>query len=47
MKNFMIYVVEIIVDFLKDVCFEECPMSPGFYDILLQAKNTTPFCFLR
>ena len=27
----MIYVGEIIVDVLKDVCFEECAISPGFY----------------
>lgn len=46
-ENFMIYVVEIVdVDVLKGVWFEECTMSPGFY-ILLQAKNTTAFCFLR
>ena len=39
MENFMIYVVEIVVDVLKHVCFEECPMSPRFY-ILLRSINT-------
>ena len=39
MENFMIYLVEIVVDVLKHVCFEECPMSPRFY-ILLRSINT-------
>ena len=46
MENFMIYVVEIVVDVLKHFCFEECPFSPRFY-ILLRSINTTPFGFLR
>ena len=37
MENLMIYVGEIIVDVLKDVCFEECAISPGFY-VLFKAK---------
>jgi len=46
MENFMIYVVENVVDVLKDVWFEECPVSPRFY-ILLRSINITPFGFLR
>jgi hypothetical protein len=49
MDNFIISVAEIVdvrVDVLKGIRFEECPISPRFY-ILLRAKNTTPFCFLR
>jgi len=47
MENFMIYVVEIVDDFSKDACFEECPMSPRFISSFLRSINITPFGFLR